>query len=356
MKYCPKCDSVIHEDAIFCQYCGHNTLQPPPEEKTETGEQEASQEHRGPRLMQAVTPVKTVFGLVFLILALWGLTISTAALLLYLKPEMPTAALLISLVPQMILRGFFAYWAVEDREISSTMGMGGKIALMIMAFVPLLSVLPFVYTSRGLIRKDRFDFVTVSAVVITVGTAVVAASTHESLSPVLEPLTSGRPLTNTTPDLFQPTQGGEQTPQETAEVSQLETPVQNTPYSDKGASIPSSCVNPSMVTVEDEGENMEVCGRVTNYGVIDCPTCPRGMYSFIKLEGTFQIVSYDWRFSFAWLDDCLRVADTVEILGEKPVFVFGKGEGYAGTECITDARGELICEGGEYFQDFNGCR
>jgi hypothetical protein len=306
--------------------------------------------------MQAVTPAKTIFGLVFLILGLWGLTISTAALLLYLKPELPTAMLLISLVPQMVLRGFFAYWAVEDREISSTMGMGGKVALMIMAFLPLLSILPFVYTSRGLIRKNRFDFVTVSAVVITIATVVVAAATHESLTPVLEPLTSGRPLTDTTPDLFQSTPENEQSPQETPEVSQLETPIQNTPYSDKGASIPSSCVNPAMVTLEDEGENIEVCGRVTNYGVIDCPTCPRGMYSFIKLEGTFQIVSYDWRFSFAWLDDCLRVSDTVEILGEKPVFVFGKGEGYAGTECITDSRGELICEGGEYFQDFDGCQ
>jgi len=356
MKYCPKCDSVIHEDAIFCQYCGHNTLQAPPDETVEAPEPETPQKKRGPRLMQTITPVKTVFGVIFLLLGLWGLTISTAALLLYLKPDLATAMLLISLIPQMILRGFFAYWAVEDREISSTMGMGGKITLMIMAFIPLLSILTYVYTSRGLIRKDRFDFVTASAVVITVGTAVIATVTHQYLTPVLEPLASGVPLNMTTPALNEPTSENAESDPEVTEIAQLETPVQSTPFSEKGASIPSSCVSPSTVELNDEGETMAVCGQVTNYGVIDCDTCPLGMYSFIKLDGTFQIVSYDWRFSYAWLDDCLKIADEVEILGEKPVFVFGKGEGYAGTECTTDARGELICEGGEYFQEFEGCR
>jgi len=42
-------------------------------------------------------------------------------------------------------------------------------------------------------------------------------------------------------------------------------------------------------------------------------------------------------------------------LGETPVFQFGKGEGYAGTECTTDAQGELVCESGYYFQDYFSC-
>lgn len=356
MKYCPKCDSVIHEDAIFCQYCGHNTLQEPPDESEAPEDQPPDRVQRGPRLMQSVTPAKTVFGVIFLVLTLWGLTISSAALLLYFIQDMAPALLLISLIPQMVLRGLFAYWAVEDRELTSTMGMGGKIALMVISFLPLLSILTFVYTSRDLIRKDRLNVMATGAVIITILAAVVAASTHETLAPVLEPLTSGNPLALATQDFLEPIpEDNEPEPQSTG-ITQLETPAQGTPPAEKGASIPSSCVSPSMVTLRDEGEDLTVCGEVTNYGVIECETCPRGEYSFIKLDGTFQIVSYDWRFTFAWLDDCLRISDKVENLGDKPVFVFGKGEGYAGTECTTDARGELVCEGGEYFQEFDGCR
>ncbi|MCJ7718146.1 MAG: hypothetical protein MUO54_16725, partial [Anaerolineales bacterium] len=85
-------------------------------------------------------------------------------------------------------------------------------------------------------------------------------------------------------------------------------------------------------------------------------TCPLGFYSFIKLDSSFLIVSYDWRFSFAWLEECLLVSDKVEILGDDPVFVFGKGKGYSGAECYTDTLGELVCDGVVYFQEYLGSK
>ncbi len=115
------------------------------------------------------------------------------------------------------------------------------------------------------------------------------------------------------------------------------------------------CRNPNSIGPEEEGDIVDVCGRVTNFGEIECESCPLGYYSFIKLDRGFQIISYDWIFSFAWLGDCMAVSDVVELLGEEPVFVFGKGEGYSGTECTTDLKGELVCDGGFYFQDYFGC-
>jgi hypothetical protein len=33
----------------------------------------------------------------------------------------------------------------------------------------------------------------------------------------------------------------------------------------------------------------------------------------------------------------------------------GKGEGYAGSECTYDENGMMICEGGSYFLEYDGC-
>jgi len=355
MKYCPKCDSVIHEDAIFCQYCGHNTTEPVTDPDQQTDESNQPTRKR-PEILLPPTPGKTFFGVIFQLLTLWGLTILTAVGLLYFLPDLPPLYLLLSLLPQVALRIFIALRSIEDQKFDGAISLGGQIGLIVLSLIPFGSLVVLIFASRDIIRHDRFDFVTVTGVIVTVAAALSATSTYQSISSYIEPITQDPVLALATPNDAGPAQEEQANPQDEGEVSMLQTPMQNTPESDSQISSNLNCQDPASITVADKGKTLEVCGKVTNYGVIECETCPKGIYSFIKLNGTFQIVSYDWRFTFAWLDDCLKVSDEVEMLGEKPVFVFGKGEGYAGTECITDARGELICEGGEYFQEYFGCQ
>ena len=118
---------------------------------------------------------------------------------------------------------------------------------------------------------------------------------------------------------------------------------------------PEPCVRPEDVTADHVGKQIEVCGKVTNFGDLPCPECPRGGYGFLKLDKAFLILSYEWIFGEDWLDVCLITADTVEMLGNDPVFIMGKGEGYAGSECTYDAAGYMTCEGGDYFMEWYGC-
>ena len=116
-----------------------------------------------------------------------------------------------------------------------------------------------------------------------------------------------------------------------------------------------NCRSPESITIDDEGKFLDVCGKVTNFAIIVCDTCRSGYYSYLKLDGKFQIISYEWNFAFTWLDKCVRIYDQVEILGENPVFVYRKFEGCTGAECITSNRGELLSDSGIYFQDYFDC-
>ena len=116
-----------------------------------------------------------------------------------------------------------------------------------------------------------------------------------------------------------------------------------------------NCRNPNSLKISEEGDYLEVCGKITNFGVKECKDCPLGFYSFVRLEGDFQIVSYDWRFTYVWLRQCVRVEDRVELLGGYPAFVMSRSEGCIKEECITDNKGGLIDDGGYYFQPFDGC-
>lgn len=118
---------------------------------------------------------------------------------------------------------------------------------------------------------------------------------------------------------------------------------------------PDPCRKPADVTAADTGQQIEVCGEVTNWGAVPCPQCALGGYSFLKLDGAFLIISYDWVFNNNWIGNCIIVADTVEMLGASPVFIFGTGEGYAGSECTNEADGSRSCASGDYFLLYNGC-
>ena len=133
---------------------------------------------------------------------------------------------------------------------------------------------------------------------------------------------------------------------------------------------PMPCLSPAEVTQDDVGKSVTVCGKVTNYGLVEeCPECQYKRYSFIKLDNEYVIYSFHWEFEPGWLGACLTVVDTVELYGVKPVFILDKGEAEAGSECriveiergyhsngITPVRWDVHrCPAGDYFQPFSAC-
>lgn len=118
----------------------------------------------------------------------------------------------------------------------------------------------------------------------------------------------------------------------------------------------SSCMTPGSVSEQDADNLIEVCGEITNWGNVPCPNCALGGYSYLTLDRSFTIISYEWLFNNEWIGDCIRVSDTVEMLGNDPVFVYGKGEGYAGSDCTTGVNGQMTCSQGDYFGYYSGCK
>lgn len=117
-----------------------------------------------------------------------------------------------------------------------------------------------------------------------------------------------------------------------------------------------ACKSPSSVTSADKGKSLEICGKVTDYGYVRCRTCPSGYYSFLTLDGKFNIISYDWIFGSSNLGDCVKVKDKVEMMGSKPIFVMGAKEGYDGSECTIGHYGTKYCDLGDYLQSYSGCK
>ncbi len=77
------------------------------------------------------------------------------------------------------------------------------------------------------------------------------------------------------------------------------------------------------------GKTIVVCGRVVEEGEQPCPSCAYGAYSYLVLEGGFNIISYYWNF-VSYDNACLIASDKVEQLGTHPVFVYGAKEGSPG--------------------------
>jgi hypothetical protein len=115
-----------------------------------------------------------------------------------------------------------------------------------------------------------------------------------------------------------------------------------------------SCKAPADLTSSDKGQLIEICGRIVDEGTQDCPDCPYGVMDYLTFEGGFNIISYYWNFS-SYEGLCLKAKDTVELMGAKPIFVYGAREGYAGSVCSADSAGTLSCGSGDYFQYYEEC-
>jgi len=114
------------------------------------------------------------------------------------------------------------------------------------------------------------------------------------------------------------------------------------------------CLDPAEVSLDDVGKTVVICGPVVEEGEIECANCPYGAYSYLVFKGGFNVISYYWNF-ISYDNACLVASDKVEQLGSNPVFIYGAAEGFAGSECTRDSSGNLTCEQGNYFLNWDGC-
>ncbi|NQS90973.1 MAG: hypothetical protein HQ574_01070, partial [Chloroflexi bacterium] len=232
-----------------------------------------------------------------------------------------------------ITRALIGAWALEEQTLKKDVTTNKKIGSFLLSFVPIGGVFSFLHASRTIIRRDKLSNLSIAGIGSALIMTILLYASKDGIAEI-----SGGDIDKIT-----------STPNPALIVlapEDTDIPATATPRT-----YATGCRNPNSVTIDEEEDTVEVCGKVTNFGVIECESCPLGFYSFIKLDGKFQIVSYDQHFSITWLGKCMRISDKVEILGEYPVFQLRKSD----SECTIDAQGELVCEDDFYFKEYFSC-
>jgi len=345
MKYCPECYKELPPNSPNCPFCGY---------KTGNGD---DSDHPVPGFLKTpktdsfLPSEQTFLSLLLLVILFWAINISLTVFPIYINFGTPRNILIAFISAQVLTRIIIGIWAVEEQSLKKDVTTNQKIGAFFLALVPIGGIMSFLQAARSSIRKDRLSNLSIASISAVIIMSILLYGTKEGIST----LSSGSSISSIPEATQDPAVAAlyEAEAEIEAEI-EVEEPT-SIPPTPTQRSYVDGCRNPNSVVPEEEGDVVDVCGRVTNFGEIECESCPLGYYSFIKLDRGFQIISYDWIFSFAWLGDCMAVSDEVELLGGEPVFVFGKGEGYSGTECTTDLQGELVCDGGYYFQDYFSC-
>ncbi len=344
MKYCPECYKEIPPDSPSCPFCGYKTVN--------GTEDDTPQILKTPKTDSYIPPEQTLLSLLLLLIFFWGINIALTFLPIFLDFGTTKNILIALITSQVLTRALIGFWAFTEVSLKKDQTTNKKFGAFLMTFIPIGAIFSFLHASKTMVRKESLSMLTISSVAAAIIMSIMLYATKDGITE----LYSG---TDGITELYSSTELSAVFSNSTPDPTQLEQVIEltTTVSSPKATSVyRGNCSSPKSITTDDEGKFRDVCGKVTNYGDIECESCPSGFYSFIKLDGEFQIVSYDWHFSFAWLDECLRVSDKVEILGDDPVFVFGKGKGYTGSECYTDTQGELVCDGVVYFQEYSGCK
>ena len=335
MKYCPECYKELPPDSPSCPFCGYKTGN---DVDHESGPLKIL---KTPKTDSYIPQEQTILSLLLLAIFFWGINISLTVLPIFLEVGTTRNLLIAGISSQVLTRAIIGLWAWEEQSLKKDQTLNKKIGTFLLSFIPLGDILPFQSAAKTMLRKDRLSNLSVASIAAAIIMSIMLYTTADGINELTSDSESVAILRKTK---LVPSQ---------EENSDETTSIPSTPQS---RSFSTDCKDPSTITTADEGKIREICGKVTNFGDIECPSCPGGFYSFIKLEGTFQIVSYDSRFSFSWLGECMRVSDEVEKLGDAPVFVNDRWEGFSGSKCEIDDQGMLVCGEGEYYQEYLGCQ
>lgn len=334
MKYCPECYKELPPNSATCPYCGY---------KTGNGSKEATPDDilRTPQVDSYIPPEQTVLGLLLLIIFFWGINIAVTALPFFFDAGTKRNLLIAAIASQVITRALIGFWAVEEVSLKKDATLKSKLGAFFLALIPVGDIFSSLHAARTAIRKNRLPVLSIASIAAVIIMSLVLHRTSEQITNFINGVDISSVPEGTTPLAES---GISETEQETSTPLPTRT---LRPYIN-------GCRNPLTVTADEEGEHLEVCGKITNFGVKECKNCPLGFYSYVKLEGKFQVVSYEWKFTYAWLERCVMVEDTLQFLGDSPAFVFSSGEGCIG-DCVHDFHGGLIDDNGVYFHPFDGC-
>ena len=331
MKYCPECYKELPPNSASCPFCGYKI-------NTETeGEPAPPKILKTPKTDSYIPPEQSMLSLLLLLIFFWGINIALTVLPILLNEGSLKNILIAGISSQLLTRIPIGLWALEEQSLKKDQTPSKKLGSFLLAFIPIGAIFAFLHAAKTMIRKERLSNLSIAAVSSALVMGLMLFTSRDGINTLIFGADSPSIMTNLTSRPTQPASSGNLSGTVTSPITRSDL---------------KDCRDPASITIADKGRTIAVCGEITNYGDIDCPDCPKNFYSFIKLDGSFQVVSYDWPFTISWLGKCLRVKDEVDVLGETPVFLFGKGDGYVDTECINDLQGELVCEG-EYFQYYD---
>ncbi len=329
MKYCPECYKELPPNSTSCPFCGYRTG------NGDSEDQEAPTLIKTPKTNSYIPPEQTILSLLLLLIFFWGINLAITTLPIFLNAGTTRNIIIAAILSQVLTRIMIGLWAVQEQVLKRDSTTNKKVGAFLLSFIPIGGIYSFLHASRTIIRKDRMSNLTIATVFAVVLMSVMLFASKEGINFLLT---------------------GEKTPKievVAPEPTQTAIIIEDTaiPPTPTVRVYQGGCRNPNSISTDEEGEKITVCGTVTNFGEFECELCPDGFYSFIKLDGGFQIISYNYHFSFAFLDDCIAVKDDVELLGDAAVFQYNDGE-----ECTLNDEDELICEESAYFQEYDACR
>jgi hypothetical protein len=328
MKYCPECYKELPPDSTSCPFCGYRTG------NGDTGKSDAPKIIKTHQSDSYIPPEQTALALLLVMIFFWCINIAITALPIFLDAGTVKNIIIAAVISQVLTRVIIGLWALKEQALKRDSTPNKKAGAFLLSFVPIGGIYSFIHASRTIIRKDLLSNLTIASVSAALLMSVVLFSSKEGINNLL---TGEEPVAVVQTD---------ETPRSTVVVEDTAIPPTATLRSYQGG-----CRNPHSVTSTEEGDIISVCGTITNFGDIACDSCPNGFYSYIKLDSKFQVVSYNYHFSFAFLHDCILIKDKVELLGENAVFQYNNRE-----ECVLNENDELICEKSAYFQEYDACQ
>lgn len=334
MKYCPECYKELPPNSPTCPFCGY---------KTGNGDDNDTPKGilKTPQIDSYIPPEQTILSLLLIIIFFWGINISFTALPIFLAVGTTRNILIAAITSQVLTRALIGTWAVEEVSLKKDATLNKKIGAFLLALVPIGDIFSSLHAAKTAVRKNRLSILTTASIAGVLIMSLILYTTSDQITALI----NGESIVSTS-------EPAAAVPGQSADGTATSAP-ESTPTTQ---AYINGCRNPLSITADEEGDTIEVCGKITNFGIVECETCPLGFYSWVKLDGSFQIVSYEWRFTYLWLGKCVAVKDEVELLGDLPIFHYKKNEGCIQEECSTDGEGGLLDDSGIYFKPYDSCQ